>query len=82
MDIFGGSIKLDWFKGSFLCTLGCFLKVKSRMGIFLRGCLYFKYFLGIPDTPDIFGGKYRCWVQGIHDFSSKAHSSNATFCRI
>ena len=49
------------------------------MGIFLRGCLHFKYFFGIPDTPDNFGGKYRCWVQGIRDFSSYAHLSKATF---
>ena len=54
----GGVItKLDKFSGQFLCIIASFLKVKVQNGnnIFL-GCLYFKYFFGMPDVPDIFGG--------------------------
>ena len=37
MDIFEGVItKLDYIKGSFICILGCFLKVKVHNG----GCFW------------------------------------------
>ena len=35
MDIFGVIIKVDKFKGSFLCILGSFLKVNVQRGVFV-----------------------------------------------
>ena len=38
--------KLDYIKGSFLCILGSFLKVKVQNWGYFWGCYNFKYFLG------------------------------------
>ena len=62
---FLGSSQLVFFwggRGSFILYIytfeGFFLRSKFRIGIFffLGGVLYVKYFLGMPDVPDIFLG--------------------------
>ena len=36
--VFGAITKLDWFKRSFLCILGSFLKVNEQNGDVFWGC--------------------------------------------
>ena len=57
------------FFGSFLCIYRGFLKFKVQNGNTLFRYLNLKYFLGMPDIPDIFwwgggggGGNGRCLV--------------------
>ena len=57
------------FFGSFLCIYRGFLKFKVKNGNTLCRYLNLKYFLGMPDIPDIFGaggggggGNSRCLV--------------------
>ena len=61
--IFLGFItKLTIFR-IFLCILGSFLKVKVQNGVYIFfGCSNFKYFLGVLEIPDIFGGER--WMLG------------------
>ena len=58
---------VDTFFGSFLCIYRGFLKFKVKNGNTLCRYLNLKYFLGMPDIPDIFwcggeGGNSRCLV--------------------
>ena len=57
VDIFWVITKLDYIKGSFLCILGSFLKVKVQNGGYFRGMLKFQIFFGVLEIPDIFGGE-------------------------
>ena len=50
--------KLDYIKGSFLCILGSFLKVKVQNGGYFWGLLKFQIFFGVLEIPDIFGGEW------------------------
>ena len=62
--IFWDHYKIWVLLGVIFIHLGAFLKVKLQNGIFLGGRSNFKYFWGMPDFPDIFGGiNSRCWVQ-------------------
>ena len=45
---------VDTFFGSFLCIYRGFLKFKVKNGNTLCRYLNLKYFLGMPDIPDIF----------------------------
>ena len=60
--IFWGGVitKLDYIKGSFLCILGSFLKVKMDgdrgRGMFF-GLLKFQIIFGVLKIPDIFWGE-------------------------
>ena len=59
MDIWGGGgSSQNWtiFRGSFLCILGSFLRVKVQNEGYFFGCQNFKYFLGVLEIPDIFFG--------------------------
>ena len=59
---------VDTFFGSFLCIYRGFLKFKVQNGNTLCRYLNLKYFLGIPDFPDLNGcgggggGNSRCLV--------------------
>ena len=44
--IFGVTPKLDFNKGSFLCILGSFLKVKVQNGGYILGLLKFQILFG------------------------------------
>ena len=63
MDIFFWVItKLDYIKGSFLCILGSFLKVKVQDGGIFKVAKISIFFLGVLEIPDIFGGEARAYV--------------------
>ena len=51
------------FWGVISILFRAFLKVKVQYWKMCLGLLNFKYFLGMPDIPYIFGEKSRCWVQ-------------------
>ena len=54
---FGVITKFDYIKGSFLCILGSFLKVKVQNGGYFFELLKFQIFFGMLEIPDILGGK-------------------------
>ena len=58
VDIFLGSSQ-NWtsFYGLFLCILGSFLKVNMQNRDIFLGCKNFKYFFGVLEISDIFGGE-------------------------
>ena len=68
MDIFfffgggGTELKLNYFGGHLYIFQGFFLGQCTELDYFW-GLLNFKYFLGMPDAPDILGVNSRCWVQ-------------------
>ena len=53
---FGVISKLVYIKGSFLCILGSFLKVKGHNGAYFWGLLKSQIFFGVVEIPDIFLG--------------------------
>ena len=59
---FWGHHKIGLVRGSFLCNLGSFFKVKVQNWDIFLGCLNFKYFFGVLEIPDI-GVNGRCWVR-------------------
>ena len=48
--------KLGYMKGSFLCILGSFLKVKEQNRGYFLGLLKFQIFFGVLEIPVIFLG--------------------------
>ena len=58
MDIFGGSSQ-NWASLRVISMQfrGFFLKSRYRNWDNFLDCLNFKYFLGVLETPDIFGGE-------------------------
>ena len=57
MDIFGGSSQ-NWtiFSGNFMHFRVFFFRSRYKIGDIFGGCQNFKYFFGVLEIPDIFGG--------------------------
>ena len=51
-----------------------FSKVKVQILKMFLGLLNFKFFLGMPESPYIFGIKSRCWVQAFVFRNKKCHN--------
>ena len=49
--------KSDYIKGSFLCILGSFLKVKVQKWGYFLGLLKFQIFVGVLEIAEIFLGE-------------------------
>ena len=54
---FGVITKLDYTYGSFLCTLGSFLKVMVQNDGYFWGWLKLQIFFGVLEIPDIVWGE-------------------------
>ena len=64
--------KLVYFKWSFLCILGSFLKVKVQNRDILGGCQNFTYLFGMLEILDIFLG----WTAKPDDYKPKVRELN------